>query len=363
MKRFFVLLLLLFFLAPAAAADELDEYLDQFYEVSDWALEDVKKAMNLPLLSPNVFLDLREPISRGSFASKAACLVAIEFGSNMDSYLLINNYRGLAENSNYHLLSSIDVARTLGIMEGRGDGDLDLSSTITRQEAAVMLARTYRTYHHTTIPQSMSPLTFADKGEIADWALQDVQLMNHLGIMIGNEWNCFDPRGSYTIEQCLVTLVRLHEHAPYDGSKQENPFGIQKREEGFLKVWDEIGYAFAIETKEYYICALARPSLGSGIGSLYYDIQIVDQDFSLRSYPTPILIGSSYRGDIHARPENPVLSEDGTMLVYTATVEDDVYHIDAYGNQGETPLFQKGVYTVTMDLKTGEQTYTRAGLI
>lgn len=358
MKRILAFLLLLLVLAPTASAAE-DE---AWYQTSHWAYADVTKALDLTILDRNriVYEDLREPISRGDFAVQAVYLVASAFGSNMDSYLLIMNYREYAESDKPTMLYTTQVINKLGIIQGRGNGDWDAYSTITRQEAAVILARAYRTYQ-AAMPDAMKPLPFTDRGDIADWALEDVRLMNHLGIMTGLEDGRFDPLGRYTKEQCIVTLLRLYEKAPYDGAK-ENPFAIEKREGGFLKIWDESNqkYSFAIETEDYYICAQVHESSGSGIGSNYYYIDIVDQDFTYRSYLAPIIIGSNYRGDYHARPKNPAISEDGTKLIYTATVEEDVYHTDFMGTPGPEPLFLKGIYTVTMDLKTGEQTYTRA---
>ena len=366
MKRCFtILLVLLLLVSMASAASATDAAFS--YETSDWAYDDVTKVIDLNILDRDwfVFTDLRQPISRGDFAVNSAYLVASAFGSNMDSYLLIMNYRGMAESNEYPFLYVSQVIEDLGIIKGREDGDWDAYSTITRQEAAVMLARAYRAYQD-TMPDTMKPLTFTDQGDIADWALEGVRLMNHLGVMTGLEDGRFDPLGLYTKEQCAVTLLRLYEKAPYDGSKQENPFAISKRAGGFLKVWDESNqtYSFAIETEDYYICALVRSSSGSGIGSLYYEIQIVDLDFSLRSYPTPILRSSSSRGEIHARPENPILSEDGTKLFYTATLQENAYatFYDQDGIMEQTLLFLKGIYTVTMDLKTGEQTYARADL-
>ena len=80
----------------------------------------------------------------------------------------------------------LDVANQLSILEGRGGDSLDEFSFITRQEAAVMLARTYRSYGGEA-PATLKPISFADQSDIANWALEDVQLMNHLGIMTGDE--------------------------------------------------------------------------------------------------------------------------------------------------------------------------------
>lgn len=363
MKRLLVFCLVVLLLTPAAKAAEAEEAAYPF-EMSDWAREDAEKAMELlDIRSPHVinYSDLSLPIYRFDFAQKAASLAAAEFGSNMESYLLVMNYRGQAEHGPSFSLSALDVAKSLGIIEGRGDGDWDAYSSVTRQEAAVMLARTYRACGG-SVPGTLTPLSFADQADIADWALEDVRLMNQLGIMTGVGDGRFDPLGSYSSEQCLVTLLRLHETAPCDGSGQENPFAIPAWEGSFLKTFDNSNLAFAAETEEYYICAWTY-TYGTGLGYEYYYIEIVDrEDLSLRSYPTAIIRGSSWRGDYHVRPENPALSEDGARLTYTAAVEEDVYHVDFEGNREQTPMFLKGVYTVTMDLKTGEQTYTRADL-
>jgi hypothetical protein len=80
-----------------------------------------------------------------------------------------------------------------------------------------------------------------------------------------------------------------------------------------------------------------------------------------RDYPLAVINGSNCQYGINTpRPENISVSADGTKLFYTATVTDDVYY-NGFEDTG-SPLQLKGIYTVTMDLKTGEQTYTRADL-
>lgn len=360
MKKWSALYLALLLLIPAAMAAE-----GTFpYETSHWAQEEVAKAVDLGIVYDpfGSFWDTSDPITRGSFAENAAALAAKELGSDLESYLLVMRYRGQAEDPSFSL-RALDVARSLGIIQGRGDGAADAYAHITRQEAAVMLARTYRAYRE-TVPTVQGSLSFTDRGEIAAWALDDVRLMNGLGVMTGVGEGRFDPLGEYTVEQCIISLLRLHEKAPSDGSKRESPFAVPKPERGFLKTWDDSELAFAVETEDHYVCAMMRPSGAPGLGSLYYDINIIDQDLSLRSYPTPILEwSSSFRGVTHARPEDPAISEDGTKLFYTAALEEDAYHIEGVVEVEEkTLLFPKGIYTVTLDLATGEQTWTRADL-
>lgn len=331
------------------------------FQYSPWAEKELETVLGWETI-PVEESDLRAPISRGAFAELAAAFAAMEFGSNLDSYLLITSYRGQAEGLNVSP-TRLATALDLGILQGRGGDDLGLADNITRQEAAVMLARTYRLYHDAQT-EPLTPLSFQDQEKIASWAEADVQRMAALGILNGKENGRFDPLGLYTKEQCLATLARLHTQVPYDGSKADNPFAIQKNL-GFVKVWDPSNesYAFAMETEDYFICARVEDRSASGeIGNDSYCIQIVDRDAALRSYPVPILKSASNRGEVRARPENPVLSADGRTLTYTAALDQDAYrtHWKEDGTWAEELLFQKGVYTVTMDLETGKQTYTRA---
>ena len=136
----------------------------------------------------------------------------------------------------------------------------DLFAAITRQEAAVMLARAYRLYSG-EIHDDAEPLTYADKGEIADWAMTDVQLMTHLGIMNGVGENQFAPKSSYSVEQCLVTLVRLYE-ATCQGKTpdQTNPFVMTEREQAMGKAWTA-GLYYVTSAEQGGTLAVARRSL------------------------------------------------------------------------------------------------------
>ncbi|WP_295631760.1 S-layer homology domain-containing protein [uncultured Intestinimonas sp.] len=328
---------------------------------SKWAHEDIDKAIDLNILYDDYTLpfDTSQPITRGQFACQAASLLAVEFGSNLKSYLLIMNYRRQAESDEYLPIHAIDIARSLGIIVGRTNNNEDIASNITRQEAAVMLARTYKILHGDSIILT-DKLHFADQNEIADWALDDVQMLNQLGIMTGVGEDLFDPLGIYTVEQCFVSLVRLHEKIACDEFEGENPFAVPKLDGGFFRTWDEnYAIAFAIETENYYICAMDESVEGNGLSIGNYTINVIDQDFSLRSYQVPILTNYSiYRGAVCARPENPMIDGSGENLFYTAIVDEDCYYIYGLSDEEKQLIFPQGIYKVTMNLATGEQTWT-----
>ena len=223
-----------------------------------------------------------------------------------------------------------------------------------------MLARTYRACQSTE-PDVPEPVSFTDREDIADWALEDVALMSQLGIMNGVGDGRFDPLGTYTEEQCFISLLRLYETVPFDGAGRENPFSILEPQPGFLCTFPNSGYyAFAVESQDYFIFSMVYPY--KGWSNTTYHIYVIDRDLSVRRYETPILKFIGFRGAEHGKPENPVLSQDGTSLTYTVTLTEDAYRYDFYGETYSDLLFEKGIYTITMDLATGEQTWTRAEL-
>lgn len=359
MKKWLAFCLALFLLVPAALAAEEEDFP---YLTSDWAHEEVARALELGVVYDpyRFFWDTGSPITRGDFAANAAALVAKGFGTNMHAYVLITRYRGQAEDESFYY-SAVEAAKELGILQGRGDAAQDAYDTgsyITRQEAAVMLGRTYRAYQ--SAEPGLEPLSFTDRDEIADWAVDDVALMNQLGIMNGVGEGRFDPMGDYTVEQCILSLLRLDEKVPFDAAGRENPFAIPEPEAGFIHTDYQSELRFALESNDYYICAMIHPT--GGWSGPSYDICVIDRDLSVRTYAPPIIEWSNdFRGAYYASPENPTLSDDGTTLTYTATLEEDAYYIEGLTDH-KTLLFEKGVYTVTMDLATGEQTWTRADL-
>lgn len=359
MKRTTAFFLSLFLVVPTVLAAE-----EAFpYHASDWAREEVGRAVELDLIYDpyDYFSFIQDAISREDFACNAAALVAKGFGVDLEGYTLVMNYRRQAE-SEKPIYASVDVAVDaaidLGILQGTGEGELELDRTITRQEAAAMLSRTYRAYQSAE-PDVLEPVTFTDQEDIADWALEDVALMSQLGIMNGVGDGRFDPLGEYTQEQCFISLLRLYEMVPFDGAGRENPFSKLEPQPGFRCTFPNSGYyVFALESEDYYIFSRIYPS--QGWSNTTYHIYVIERDLYVRRYETPILKFIGFRGAEHGKPENPVLSQDGTSLTYTVTLTEDAYHYDFY----ETPplLFEKGIYTVTMDLATGEQTWTRAEL-
>ena len=80
-----------------------------------------------------------------------------------------------------------------------------------------MLMRCYQVYGGTYTASTTSKLS--DMKLVADWAKKDVASVVELKVMQGTG-GAFDPQGTYTREQAVLTLLRLYANAPVSRANQ-----------------------------------------------------------------------------------------------------------------------------------------------
>lgn len=171
-------------------------------EVSDWAREQVDSAAVKGLMPDCLGDDFTVNITRAEFAA-----VAVEL------YEAMSGEEAPAPGENPFSDTSDPViiqANALGIVNGKGGGKFAPSDPVTRQEAALMLSRVY-TKLGGEIPQ-VEGTTFADNGEISNWAMDAVAFMAGKEIVNGVGGNKFDPQGNASIEQALIIALRMFEN-------------------------------------------------------------------------------------------------------------------------------------------------------
>lgn len=95
----------------------------------------------------------------------------------------------------------------LGVVNGVGGGKFDPGGTLTREQAATILARLAEAMGH-PLPQAAP--AFSDSAAIASWAAAGVGQVQAAGIMEGNG-SAFIPQSAYTREQCILTVLRLYQ--------------------------------------------------------------------------------------------------------------------------------------------------------
>lgn len=104
--------------------------------------------------------------------------------------------------------NNVAVAAALGIVTGYEDGTFRPYEFITREEAATMLDRLYKSLGGTKTAEGSKQ--YADDAQFGDWSRDSIYTMQNIGIMKGEKNNEFHPDGGYTGEQAIVTIERMY---------------------------------------------------------------------------------------------------------------------------------------------------------
>lgn len=297
---------------------------------SDWAAEEVDRALELGLVPDELWCGWQQPITRAEFACLALRYLTVQYGfeneqsfvnlygnavsdgNGIGSYgdmedrwaVLGDNWR-FTDVTNDAMRPYINAANYFGVVNGTGDGTTyNPDGAITRQEAACMLMRSYRVVDDETQVTGNTD-HFQDSGEIADWASADVGAAESLGVMKGTTADAFDPLGTYTREQAVLTFVRLYESVPEDTVDSMEEIQARAYEKGLswaLSLGDSGSTVdFRADTAETTVLAVQYHNMMS-FGA---KIVAVDRVGTVRT----LWDGTS---------SDWVLSKDGTTLTFTA---------------------------------------------
>ena len=172
--------------------------------ISDWAKENVNKAINYEILPDYMQNNYQNNITRAEFCTLLENMLVKKTGLPIDWLILSKGdiTRKEFDDTIYKYVSDISK---LGIVSGVGNNSFNPLGDITRQEAAVMLMRTANILDYDT----SAPET--DLSGAADWAREGVNFVVDRKIMTGTN-NGFEPKGKYTKEQAITALVRFYEN-------------------------------------------------------------------------------------------------------------------------------------------------------
>ena len=174
---------------------------------SEWALDEVTKAHSLDLVKTYGADDFNYRSYRWDITRQQFCELAVGLYEKITETSAVPDY---IENSPFTDTRSPVVAAAYekGITTGRGEGIFDPFGSITRQEAATMLNRLAKLLGVTLQPGDEG--LFADDLLIADFAKDAVYSMLEAKVMNGVGGNRFDPLSPYTVEQSIITTLRLY---------------------------------------------------------------------------------------------------------------------------------------------------------
>lgn len=348
--------------APSATAHEHVEFAPI---TSAWASNEIQHALELGIV-PVDYLpsDYRAPISRAQFRCIAMNYIALQENCGLEVFKdLVGMYK--AEKNADGTIKTVfsdgsqddSLAYYLNLVEGRGDGRFDPDGNISRQEAAVMLTRAYQVYGGNADIEHEN-LKYIDSCEIASWARESVSVLTAWDIMNGLDNDTFSPNEQYSIEQCIVTFLRLYERAPVS-LKNENivpMFSYAQCMDYLESITAEAssanaGDAIITEIVDGLIATYVRLDISGvmlGTATMYFvykDGGIKPVDFGICSYPTPqnIIYSSLQTVDSH-------FSEGGNTFYCYAVLPQDSIYTSITGEQ--IVAHASGEYYITIDVKT-----------
>lgn len=176
--------------------------------VSSWAQEFVSTAEDKGFLPDDVLGDnYTQNITRAQFAALAVqtyeTLTRSAVPHRLVSFADCSNNVAVIKAYNLGLLAGYNSAPTTsGIYIGPND-------PISREQAATMLARLAEALGHPMTAADQLPFT----DTISQWAADFVSKVYNAGVMAGTSSTTFSASAPYTIEQSIITMVRIGEFA------------------------------------------------------------------------------------------------------------------------------------------------------
>ena len=196
---------------------------------SEWAKAEIKKAAAYNLLAYDLTDKYTNDITRKEFCYLAFKTIITEFDATTDSRMgersvanRMLDEMGLRDKFNTvnytdYTDDKIKFLSSIGIINGMGDGTFAPDEPITREQAVTILYRMAEFLDKIPAVQPgvagyPSSYYYTDSKDISDWARNAVLTMKRMGIMNGTDSNEFLPKGNYTAEQAIATMVRLYEY-------------------------------------------------------------------------------------------------------------------------------------------------------
>lgn len=201
---------------------------------SNWAAEDIINAISMGYLDddPDVFgyqpavtdllgSDYTKAITRGQFSA-----LAVRYYETLMSDITGEDYTipvATGDDVFADSQGNTDMAKAfnLGILGGYNSADtragvyVGPNDLITREQAATMLTRLMEKLIEAfdSVGRTGWTVWYADDlpftDEIADWAYDGVRAVYGVGAMTGTTGTTFSAKSNYTIEQSVVTLMRI----------------------------------------------------------------------------------------------------------------------------------------------------------
>lgn len=166
---------------------------------SSWAAEFVDAAKKAGILPANLQSKYTQATTRAEYCALATALYESLRGE-------ITQRQTFCDTTD----PNVEKMAALGVVNGTGEGKFSPGNNLTREQAATMLSRLAAALG---CPFGQAAPDFTDNTLVSSWAFDAVGQVQSSGIMNGVGGGRFSPKGSYTREQSIITMVRMMEMA------------------------------------------------------------------------------------------------------------------------------------------------------
>jgi len=168
-----------------------------------WAAQQIRELESRGLIYGMTAISYRPgyKVTRGDFAAYLVRTLGLEATTT-------ENFPDVIKTSRY--AKEVSIGKELGILKGNPDGTFNPESEISRQDMMVICARGMRLVSKLSDKSNLNTvLSFGDKDNIADYALNDVAAMIEAGVIAGNPDGTINPTGNATRAEAAVIMYRL----------------------------------------------------------------------------------------------------------------------------------------------------------
>ena len=163
---------------------------------SDWAFDEVMAAIDRELVPSHLQGSYTQPATRAEF-----CALAVTLYETLTKQE-ITERKTFTDTDD----ENVEKMGAIGIVNGVSADKFDPDGQLNREQAAAILSRLAASIGD---PFKAAAPTFADNEKISSWAAESVGVVQAAGIMGGVGNNTFNPTGTYTREQCILTIMRM----------------------------------------------------------------------------------------------------------------------------------------------------------
>ncbi|WP_164515038.1 glycosyl hydrolase [Paenibacillus lentus] len=168
-----------------------------------WAKSDIELMLNQKVVFG---------IGNGQFApnhpiTRAEISVLIARAIGLDSQPATGRFSDVAKTSWY--AGAIEAVSETGIVGGYADGTFQPNAQVTREQMAVLIARTMAYTGHNPAVTGNSLARFADNSSVSPWATADVNEVLASGLIHGVSTDLFAPKEMVDRAQAVVMIKRL----------------------------------------------------------------------------------------------------------------------------------------------------------